>query len=101
MGVPYRIVFESHEQVKDDEGNAAYGTTSHDSERIQVCDNLSHHKERDTLLHELLHQMLGLAHVELPDGVEERVCTFLGTALTGHMQDNHEFWAYITEQPKP
>jgi hypothetical protein len=99
MGQTYRVAFESPDKVVNDEGSACYGTTEHDANRIQVCDNLGHDKERDTVLHECLHQILTLGGLGLEDEVEERLCTFLGTALIGHMRDNPGIWRYLNQRP--
>lgn len=101
MGWVYEIEFLPPGQVKTDDDHDAWGTTDHNECRIRVEDNLHPDRERATVLHETIHQVLNLVGAQLPEEIEERVCTILGEALIGHMRDNPKFWQYLFKrQPR-
>jgi hypothetical protein len=94
MGIDYSLSFLP--QVGEGE---KWGETDHSLMNISVEDGLSHDKEREIVLHEILHQLMGLGHLELSPEDEERVATFMGTALIGHMRDNITLWRYLIKKP--
>ncbi len=96
MGISYPIGFPS--AIGDGD---RWGETDHELQRILVQDGLTHEKEREVVLHEILHQILGLGNVGLSEDDEENVCTFLGAALVGHMRDNPTLWRYLHKKPPP
>lgn len=96
MGTDYSISFDPKVEV---EGDDCYGSTVHDTQSIHIADGYPHDLERNTVLHECLHQMFSLAHLGLEPEVEEKVCTFLGAAVVGHIRDNPGLWRYLTQKP--
>lgn len=96
MGQTYTISFDPVVMV---EGDECYGCCTHDDQSIHVLDGMPHDRERDTVLHESLHQMLSTANVGLDEVLEEKIVTFLGSALVGHMRDNPTLWRYLLQKP--
>lgn len=96
MGYDYSITFDPVVRV---EGEECYGATNHDDQRISILEGMPHDRERDTVLHECIHQILSNANAGLDPEVEEKVCTLLGTALVGHMRDNVTLWRYLLQKP--
>ena len=73
-----------------------YGLTDNDRGWIQIEDNLRPSKEREVLIHELLHQMLAANRPSwLDTDMEEDVCAFLGVALGAHLDANPLLWKYL------
>lgn len=94
MGISYTIDFPAAVG-----GGDRWGETDHEQQRIQVQDALTHDKEREVVLHEALHQMMGLGNIGLSPRDEEKVATFFGAALVGHMRDNPTLWRYLIQKP--
>lgn len=94
MGQRYKVEFVE----KIGEGDR-YGETDHIAKRIQVESVADHDKQRETLLHEIMHQLCHMTEIALEDEVEERVATLLGRAIYGHMNDNRALWKWM-QQPE-
>lgn len=78
-----------------------WGETDHEKQTITVQDALPHDKEREIVMHEILHQMAGLGNLGIEPEDEETVATFFGAALIGHMRDNPTLWRYLIKKPPP
>jgi len=87
----------------DEEGFQAecYGMCHTDLHSIEVCDGLEHNRERRTVLHEHLHQLIHCSALELPDDLEETVVRFFDSALIGSMRRNPSLWRYLLTPPPP
>jgi hypothetical protein len=95
MGIPYSISFPP--KVR---GGVNWGETDHSAQTIEVEDGLAHNKECEVIVHEVLHQMASLGNLGLTTDDEEKVCTFFGAALLGHIRDNPKMWRYLLQKPK-
>ena len=105
-GIDYEVVWKPRgEVVGDSPDELCYGTTEHEHQRITVEDGHKPERECDTLVHETLHQIIGTAQQqfrgETTADIEEEVCTFLGTALAGHIRDNPNYWRYLIKRLAP
>ena len=96
MGQSYTFSFDPAVTV---EGEECYGSCIHEDQSIHVLEGMPHDRERDTALHECMHQMFSTANVGLDGETEEKVVTFLGSALIGHMRDNPMLWRYLLQKP--
>lgn len=94
MGIDYSISYVPKGTLKHDESDV-YGLTDHSEQTIQIEDGNTPAKECEVVVHECLHQMLGTANLGLDEETEERVVTFLGAALTGHIRDNPAYWRWL------
>jgi hypothetical protein len=94
MGHVYKIKYVT--EIKDDEGCVLNGQTDNDKAIVLIEEGMPASKERETFLHELLHQLLEVCG--LPEDVEEQVCTYGGAALGAHISENPLFWRYITRR---
>ena len=95
MGQRYRVEF----VATIGEGDR-YGETDHVAKRIQIETGSDHDTQRETLLHEILHQLCHMTEITLPEDAEERVATLLGRALYGHMKDNKQLWKWMQQPEK-
>lgn len=80
------------------DGDECYGTTEHITQTVEIEEGLKPEREAAILIHEVGHQLVGVAKVQLggePDDAEEKACTFFGDALAGHIRDNPDFWRYL------
>jgi hypothetical protein len=105
-GYDYRVTYSPKGSVKLEDGDQCYGTTDHVEQEIKVEEGLTPEREADTLIHEPLHQMACLAqkdfsNIKDPHEAEEAVCSFIGTALAGHIRDNPDYWRYIIKLLAP
>jgi hypothetical protein len=96
MGRAYSVAFVPQGSIQ---AGDLWGETDHSLQLIRVEDGLHPDKERAIVLHEALHQVLSLSGADLPEKVEEQVCTLLGEAMIGHMRDNPTFWRYLMQRP--
>lgn len=95
MGITYSL---SYPPLVGEAGEK-WGETDHELQTIAVQDSLPHDKQREIVLHEILHQMAGLGNLGLGPEDEEKVATFFGAALVGHMRDNPTLWRYLLKKP--
>jgi hypothetical protein len=100
MGFVYKVLWLPPGAVKGSDGEECYGITDHDTQAISIDSGMSHDRERETVVHESLHQMFGTANLGLDYDLEEKIVSFMGAALVGHMRDNPAFWRYVM-QPLP
>lgn len=102
-GFDYEIRWKPQGDVQH-AGEPAYGETDHVGQAIDIEEGLKPEREVALLIHEPLHQMIGVAKVVFhgePDDIEEQVCTFVGDAISGHIRDNPEFWRYLIKRLAP
>jgi hypothetical protein len=97
-GRTYVVTYEPQGSIVIDD-KPSWGGADHEAQAICVEDGLHHDKERTILMHEVLHQIIELSNTELPEEVEEKICTVLGDALVGHMRDNVMLWRYLLQRP--
>jgi len=95
LGLDYKIEYVPDLVVDGDELN---GLCKHVEETILIAENLSHHTERETILHEILHQIIGKGGFPLPAKWEEGLVTFLAGALIAHLKDNRALWRFLLEK---
>ena len=93
MGHIYKIRYVT--DLKDGEEHLS-GQTDNDKAVILIEEGMPTSKERETLIHEVLHQLLEISG--LPDDIEEQVCTIGGAALGAHIDANPLFWKYVTRR---
>jgi hypothetical protein len=97
MGHVYKIRW--LQEVKNSEGDPLNGQTDNDKAIIEMEEGMVPSKERETLIHEVLHQIL--ESYTMPDDMEEGLVTYLGAGLASHIQDNPLFWRYASRRLKP
>jgi len=68
---------------------------------IYIEDGQPHERERDTLVHEVLHQLFSKSGVDFKGDQEETVVSYLGGALLAHIRENKKFWDYVLIPPPP
>lgn len=95
MGRRYRV--EVVEKVGEGD---RYGETDHIAKVIRLEAASDHDQLRETLLHEIIHQVAYMMEMNLPDDSEEQVATVLGRALLGHMRDNHALWTWMLKRER-
>jgi hypothetical protein len=93
MGHMYRIKYVK--ELKEGE-DILCGQTDNDKAIIQIEEGMPASKERETLLHEVLHQLLEISG--FPEDIEEQICTYGGAALGAHIDANPLFWRYVTRR---
>jgi hypothetical protein len=91
MGHTFRIKYLAKVEVEGKESN---GSCDMDTNTIEIAENLLPSKERETLIHEILHQLLQTG-VTVPDTLEEPLVEFLGASLAAHIEQNKGFWTYV------
>lgn len=96
MGRRYKVEFV--EKVSDGD---RYGETDNVAKVIRIEESADHDQLRETLLHEVIHQVAYMTELALSDEDEERVATLLGRALLGHMRDNHSLWLWLMKKETP
>jgi hypothetical protein len=100
-GKTYKIVYKDEGTLKHDDGTECVGLSDHRKQTILIEEGQTLDNECDTLLHEVLHQLIAAYGVHLPDDMEEWVCATLGGALFAHVRDNPDFWRYIFKAAVP
>jgi len=80
-------------------GGDRYGETDNVKRIISVEEPLAHDLKRETLIHEVLHQLIYMTGLPLPAKTEEAVATVLGRSLLGHMRDNPALWRWVLQRP--
>lgn len=94
MGHVYKIKYQV--EVKSEEGDTLCGETDNNKCTILIEEGMPATKERETLLHEVIHQLRD--NNTLPYEQEEALVTHLGAALNAHIADNPLFWRYVTRR---
>lgn len=79
------------------DGVPANGTCDAANNIIEIEEGLLPSLERETLIHEVLHQMLK-SGVTVPENLEEPIVQYLGAAIGAHINENPKFWAYVTRK---
>lgn len=74
-----------------------FGNTDHNERTIQIEDGLPDAKTAEIVCHEMFHQMLSCIDLQVPEDLEERLATFFGLAITGHMRDNPKLWQWFAK----
>lgn len=96
MGHAYRISWAPRGTVKQDDGTPCWGLTDTDTHTIHIERGMRPTKEREIVLHEVLHQLYDSSVLsEVPAEVEEPLVTYLGRAIGAHMEENLELWEYL------
>ena len=100
MGQYFKIEYVQKIIDHDDPSKTVYGQLDDENSVINIENGMHHERERDTLIHETLHQMLNKSGIRWKDDKqEEEVIEFLGSAILSHIRDNKKFWAYVMEPP--
>lgn len=98
MGHTYKIRYLA--EVKNSDGDCLSGETDNDKAIIDIEEGMVPSKEREVLVHEVLHQII--ESFPLPEDLEESLVTYLGAGLSAHIDANPLFWKYTTRRlPKP
>lgn len=93
LGVPFRVRW--RKRIEQD-GDECDGLTDKYREVITIASGISPHRERATLLHELVHQMADTGGWGWSPKLEEEIAERIGTAFAAHISDNPSFWRYVT-----
>lgn len=91
---PVRLLFEGDDLLN---GEPMYGRTIRAKTLIQIATHPSKGQRRDTLLHEILHAIIGNTTLK---GDEEKLVRQVTPYLLGALRDNPDLVAYLTE-PDP
>lgn len=80
------------------ENAEAWGMCDRASTVILLAETTSHQKQREVLLHEVLHAIYGVTGLHHKDGApEELVVTDLSPTLLSVLRDNPDLVAYLTQ----
>lgn len=96
-GIRFEITYPS--ELKDDQEEGALGLTDHLKNSIQILDGQPHEREREVLIHEVLHQMAEYSGIAFRKNQEEQIVSYYGSALLSHIRDNPSFWRYVMLRP--
>lgn len=80
------------------DGDTCHGATKHSRQSIEIELGQTHIQERDTVLHECLHQMFAASGLDLKPELEERIVGFLGGAVIHHLHENPSLWRYLAQK---
>lgn len=90
--LPAKVYVLGHEYVVEEmseklfKEREAYGDCCNDQKKIRIYCGVAESVIRDTLLHEILHAMWHLTHIQNHDE-EEKVVSRVSTALIGFLDD--------------
>lgn len=84
-GIPWEIQFFSEEEMLHEVDKVAYCLKS--SHTIRVNPLLTGFPKTDAILHEILHAVYYMTHVDSVELNEENIVTFLATGLTTILKD--------------
>ena len=101
LGQYCKIVYCPKVIDKEDPDKRLFGMFDDETYSIYIEENLEHSRERDTLLHEVLHQLFAMSGLTWKKDQEETVTAYLGGAILSHIQENKKFWQYVMESPPP
>lgn len=87
------LVTKDHADLKGD--IAMVGTCKIARQQILVADDLAPDQERDTILHEVLHGLLGMLNVIPKNKAEERVVMTLAPILLDTLRRNPALVTYL------
>jgi len=85
-------------RVKSDSGDDCLGVVDDESNHMWIRKEQAPIEECDTLIHELMHIFWHTGTFRLPDDMEESTCRNFAPKFVRHIQDNPEFWEYISEK---
>ena len=94
LGFSYRVVFEP-QQIHDGK-DYNWGMCNNETQTIQVWAGLSEQRQRQVLLHEVIHAVFELMAVS--QGNEENVCDCVSLGLFMVLRDNPEMARWLGEQ---
>lgn len=94
-GKTYAIHYVDNNKLKHEDGTICMGLAEHQKMQLRIEDGNLPDVEADTLIHEMLHQLLFANGDPLDEETDELVAQTLGTALFAHIRENPEFWKYI------
>ena len=92
MKLPTKVYVLGHEFIVEEmwdklfKEREAYGDWCNDQKKIRIYCGVAESVIRDTLLHEILHAMWHLTHIQNHDE-EEKVVSRVSTALIGFLDD--------------
>jgi Zn-dependent peptidase ImmA (M78 family) len=98
MGHSYRL--EWGPDLKAEDGDKAFGITDHERSVIKLDSGMNPERERETMLHEVIHQMLTHSALGLREKQEEKLAEFFGNAIAHHLMVNKPFWRYLMQGKK-
>jgi hypothetical protein len=81
----------------------AYGVYAETDQTISLDKDMGFERQRETLLHEVLHAVLAITHLDSVmltqggDGFDEHVVSVLSPVLLAWLRDNREVVAYLME----
>lgn len=81
------------------DGDLVLGSCSHRTETITVDPDQTPGMQRDTLLHECLHAVLGNSGAQLEDDEEERLVRTLSPLLLDLLRRNPTLVRFLLEEP--
>ena len=96
MGHSFRIKWVNEIAV---DGAPSNGSCAVDDAEIEIQNGLVPSIERETLIHEVLHQMLRHGG-GIPDAMEETLVHYLGASIATHIDQNKGFWSYVCRDLK-
>lgn len=83
-------------------GDTTAGVSFVGTQRVIMRTDMGHDVERETVLHEFLHQALGVVRLDLKENLEERVVGALAPQLLNFLRQNPELVEYVQEtEPAP
>ena len=92
MKLPTKVYVLGHEYIVEEMSEKlfnereAYGDCCNDQKKIRIYCGVAESVIRDTLLHEILHAMWHLTHIQNHDE-EEKVVSRISTSLIGFLDD--------------
>lgn len=99
LGRRFRILWEKAGAIVLRRGNETvhcYGLTDTEKGTIRIEQNMRPSKEREVLVHEVLHQLLAANQLDWLDGdKEEALVEFLGVHIGAHLDENPGLWRYL------
>jgi len=93
MGHKYRL--EWKKDLRDEKRRKMFGITNHEESLIQFDEGMNLEREKETVLHEIIHQMFAHSGLGYEEEEEEQLASFLGNALLHHMSENRVLWRYL------
>lgn len=100
-GKIYKIRYVKPDSLKHEDGTTCIGLTDHQKQIIKIEDQQTSDNEADTLIHEVMHQILNSYGITLPEDVEEMTADSLGKGIFAHVRENPEFWRFIFKAAMP
>jgi hypothetical protein len=99
LGQSFAVVFEATAGTLVKDRDRKYGETDLGAQRMTVRDDLGPDQERDTVLHEVLHALLGVGGAAgLSSDEEETVVRLLAPTMLDVLRRNPVLVRYLTER---